>query len=201
MLQEFAQAAGQGARVATVRGRADAVWSSATMCSRTRDGGMTTADLVDCERRLIAAAAGRADERARSCPPAAIERAVAGADRPLTDRAGAGRPGVREQRARRRRRRGARGHRQDVHRRRAALGLRERRLPGDRSRADRPRGARARRRGRDRGVHDRPGADRHRAARRRLRRAHRGRARRGRHGADAPDRAAARARRARRARR
>ena len=46
---------------------------------------MTTADLVDCERRLIATAVDRADERCAVVPTAAIDRAITGVDRPLTD--------------------------------------------------------------------------------------------------------------------
>jgi conjugative relaxase-like TrwC/TraI family protein len=84
VLQEFAQAAAQGAPVATVRGRADRFGRRDDVLA-TRDGGMTTADLVDCERRLIATAVNRADERCAVVSAAAIERAVAGADRPLTD--------------------------------------------------------------------------------------------------------------------
>ncbi|MHB8695908.1 MAG: ATP-dependent DNA helicase, partial [Solirubrobacteraceae bacterium] len=84
VLQEFAQAAAQGAPVETVRGRADRFGRRDDVLP-TRDGGMTTADLVDCERRLIATAVDRADERCAVVSTAAIERAVAGADRPLTD--------------------------------------------------------------------------------------------------------------------
>jgi conjugative relaxase-like TrwC/TraI family protein len=84
VLQEFAQAAAQGAQVATVRGRADRFGQRDDVLP-TRDGGMTTADLVDCERRLIATAVDRADERCAVVSTAAIKRAVAGADRPLTD--------------------------------------------------------------------------------------------------------------------
>ena len=87
VLQEFAQAAAQGAPVETVRGRADRFGRRDDVLP-TRDGGMTTADLVDCERRLIATAVDRADERCAVVSTAAIERAVAGADRPLTDEQG-----------------------------------------------------------------------------------------------------------------
>jgi len=84
VLQEFAQAAAQGAPVETVRGRADRFGRRDDVLP-TREGGMTTADLVDCERRLIATAVDRADERCAVVSTGAIERAVAGADRPLTD--------------------------------------------------------------------------------------------------------------------
>jgi hypothetical protein len=45
---------------------------------------MTTEDLLDCERRLIDAATGRAHEGCAIVPSAAIDRAVAGANRGLT---------------------------------------------------------------------------------------------------------------------
>ena len=44
---------------------------------------MTTAELVDCERRLIAAAVGRAEEGAGIVDASLAERAIARADRPL----------------------------------------------------------------------------------------------------------------------
>jgi AAA domain len=83
VLQEFAQAAGQGARVAVVRARADRFGDRDDVL-RTREGAMTTESLVDCERRLIDAAAGRAAAGCAVVPSAAIGRALAGADRPLT---------------------------------------------------------------------------------------------------------------------
>jgi conjugative relaxase-like TrwC/TraI family protein len=84
VLQEFAQAAGQGARVATVRDRADSFGRRDDVLPA-REGAMTTADLVACEQRLIASAAGRAEERCAVLASAAIERGIAAADRPLTD--------------------------------------------------------------------------------------------------------------------
>ena len=45
---------------------------------------MTTENLVECERRLIDAAAGRAGEGCAIVPAGMIDRAVARADRPLT---------------------------------------------------------------------------------------------------------------------
>jgi conjugative relaxase-like TrwC/TraI family protein len=84
VLQEFAQAAAQGAPVETVRGRAGRFGRRDDVLP-TRDGGMTTTNLVDCERRLISTAVDRADERCAVVSIGAIERAVAGADRPLTD--------------------------------------------------------------------------------------------------------------------
>lgn len=83
VLQEFAQAAGQGARVAVVRGRADRFGDRDDVL-RTQDGAMTTESLVDCERRVIDAAAGRAGEGCAIVPAAVIDRALAGANRPLT---------------------------------------------------------------------------------------------------------------------
>ena len=56
----------------------------ARMCSRPGSGEMTTADLVAVERRLIAAAVGRAGEGAGVVDPPLAERAIAAADRPLT---------------------------------------------------------------------------------------------------------------------
>ena len=90
------------------------------MSSRPTDGEMTTAELVDCERRLIAAAVGRAGEGAGVVDASLAERAIARADRPLTRGAGDGRARDREHRARGHRHPGARRHRQDLHRRRAA---------------------------------------------------------------------------------
>jgi conjugative relaxase-like TrwC/TraI family protein len=83
VLQEFAQAAGQGAQVSVVRGRADRFGDRDDVL-RTRDGAMTTESLVDCERCLIDAAAGRAKEACALVPYAAVDRALAGASRPLT---------------------------------------------------------------------------------------------------------------------
>ena len=64
VLQEFAAAAAQGALVSEVRGRAER-FAERPDVIRTSDGEMTTAELVDCERRLIAAAVGRAGEGSR----------------------------------------------------------------------------------------------------------------------------------------
>lgn len=83
VLQGFAQAAGQGARVLTIRDRAKRFEQRADVL-RTREDGMTTADLVGCERRLIDAAAGRSGERCAIVSATAVDRAVGGADRPLT---------------------------------------------------------------------------------------------------------------------
>jgi conjugative relaxase-like TrwC/TraI family protein len=84
VLREFAQAAKQGARIETVRDRAG--WFGA------RDGvlrasgrEMTTRDLVETERRLIAAAVERVGEGRGVLDERIIERALASADRPPTD--------------------------------------------------------------------------------------------------------------------
>lgn len=83
VLQEFAQAADQGAWVPEIRGRSDRFSARADVL-RTRDGEMTTAELVACERRLIDSAVSRVDERCAVVSDSAIDHAVGGADRPLT---------------------------------------------------------------------------------------------------------------------
>jgi conjugative relaxase-like TrwC/TraI family protein len=83
VLREYAGAAGQGARVEQVRaqggrfaGRGDVLPTVA--------GGLTTHDLVAAERRLIAAALGRAAGGTGVVDEAELERALAATDRPLT---------------------------------------------------------------------------------------------------------------------
>jgi AAA domain len=83
VLQEFAAAAGAGAVVGEVRGQAER-FAERTDVIATRGGGMTTAELVAVERRLISAAVGRAGEAAGIVDPRLAERAIAAADRPLT---------------------------------------------------------------------------------------------------------------------
>ena len=61
MLQEFAAAAGQGASVEEIRAQAERFLGRADVLA-TAAGEFTTADLVECERRLIDAAVGRAGE-------------------------------------------------------------------------------------------------------------------------------------------
>src|SRR5436305_2047252 len=78
-----AVAAGQGARVAVVRGRSDRFGGRADVL-RVRDAGMTTQSLVDCERRLIDVAAGGAEEGRAIVPSGAIDGGLASANRPLT---------------------------------------------------------------------------------------------------------------------
>ena len=48
-------------------------------------GEFTTVELVDCERRLIAAAVGRADEGVGVLDARAVDRVIDAAERPLTD--------------------------------------------------------------------------------------------------------------------
>jgi conjugative relaxase-like TrwC/TraI family protein len=84
VLQEFAQAAAQGARVPAVRERADWFRGRGDIL-RTHDGEMTTRDLVDCERRLIESAADRVGQGCGVVDDRVVERALAAADRPLTD--------------------------------------------------------------------------------------------------------------------
>ncbi len=83
VLQEFAAAAGVGALVTEVRGQA-ARFAERPDVIQTRRGEMTTAELVAVERRLIAAAVGRAGEGAGIVDPSLAERAIGAADRPLT---------------------------------------------------------------------------------------------------------------------
>jgi conjugative relaxase-like TrwC/TraI family protein len=84
VLQEFAQAAAQGARVPEVRGRSDWFVDRQDVL-RTRSGEMTTQDLVGCERQLIDSALGRIDAGCAVVPEGDVARALAAADRRLTD--------------------------------------------------------------------------------------------------------------------
>ena len=84
VLQEFAQAAAQGARVAAVRERADWFVNRDDVL-RTQNGEMTTADLVGCERRPIVSALERIDAGCGIVPEGEIARALAAADGRLTD--------------------------------------------------------------------------------------------------------------------
>jgi len=83
-LRAFAAAAGQGARVDTVRGRATA-FAGRSDVLQTTEGRMTTADLVSSERRLIAAAISRVGEGTAIVDERTLKRALAAMDRPLTD--------------------------------------------------------------------------------------------------------------------
>ena len=84
VLQEFAEAAAQGARVGEVRDRAEWFVDRGDVL-RTRNGEMTTQDLVGCERRLIDSALGRIDAGCAVIPEGEVARALAAADRRLTD--------------------------------------------------------------------------------------------------------------------
>jgi conjugative relaxase-like TrwC/TraI family protein len=83
VLQEFAQAAAQGARVPAVRDRAGSFDQRGDVLL-TQDGERTTANLVACERRLIESALGRAGSDCAVIPEREIDRALASARRPLT---------------------------------------------------------------------------------------------------------------------
>ncbi len=83
LVQELAAAAGQGARVREVRAQADRFAGREDVLATTR-GEMTTAELVECERRLIAAAVGRAGEGSGMVDPSIAERVLSAAGRPLT---------------------------------------------------------------------------------------------------------------------
>ena len=84
VLQQFAASAVQGALASEVRERAERFAERADVIA-TGCGEMTTAELVDCERRLIAAAVGRAGEGTAIVDASLAERAIAGAERPLTE--------------------------------------------------------------------------------------------------------------------
>ena len=83
-LREFAANAAQGARVCEVREQTAGFGSRGDVL-HTAQGRMTTADLVSAERRLIAAAIGRAAAGAAVVDERTLNRALAAADRPLTD--------------------------------------------------------------------------------------------------------------------
>jgi hypothetical protein len=84
VLREFAAAAEQGARVVDVRAQGERFAARGDVLE-TVSGGLTTQDLVAAERRLIAAATGRAGEGVAVIPGDVLERALAGVDRPLSD--------------------------------------------------------------------------------------------------------------------
>ncbi len=83
VLQEFAAAAQAGALVGEVRDMARRFTARTDVLATTR-GEMTTAELVGMERRLIAAAMGRAGEQCCVVEEQLIERSIAAADRVLT---------------------------------------------------------------------------------------------------------------------
>src|ERR1019366_1210350 len=82
-LQEFAAAASQGATVEDIRAQADRFTRRPDVLA-TELGEFTTVDLVDCERRLIASAVGRADDGGGVVDTRTVDRAIAKADRRLT---------------------------------------------------------------------------------------------------------------------
>jgi conjugative relaxase-like TrwC/TraI family protein len=83
VLREFAAAAQVGALVGEVREMASRFTARADVLATTR-GEMTTAELTDIERRLIAATMGRASEHCCVVGERLTERSIAAADRELT---------------------------------------------------------------------------------------------------------------------
>jgi ATP-dependent exoDNAse (exonuclease V) alpha subunit len=83
VLQEFAAAAQAGALLGEVRAMASRFAARADVLATTR-GEMTTAELTDIERRLIAATMGRASEQCCVVGEQVTERSIAAADRELT---------------------------------------------------------------------------------------------------------------------
>jgi conjugative relaxase-like TrwC/TraI family protein len=84
VLQEFAAAARAGALVDEVHAQAEWFMGRGEVVGTAR-GEMTTAGLVEVERRLIAAVVGRADEHCGVVDPQVTGWVLAGADRPLTE--------------------------------------------------------------------------------------------------------------------
>jgi conjugative relaxase-like TrwC/TraI family protein len=83
VLQAFAEAAGQGATVDEVRDQADRFDGRADVLATVRDE-LTSADLVACEERLIAAAVGRADGRVAVVDSRTVDRVIAATPLQLT---------------------------------------------------------------------------------------------------------------------
>lgn len=83
VLQQFAGAARAGALVAEVRGQAQRFTERADVVP-TAHGEMTTAELIACERRLIAAATGRAGEGTARLDEKLVERLASVVKRPLS---------------------------------------------------------------------------------------------------------------------
>jgi len=83
VLQEFAAAAGQGATVEEIRAQAERFTRRPDVLA-TELGEFTTADLVDCERRLITSAVGRAEDVVGVLDSRAVDRVIDAAARPLT---------------------------------------------------------------------------------------------------------------------
>jgi len=84
VLQEFAAAAGQGATVDEIREQADRFTRRPDVLA-TELGEFTTLDLVDCERRLITAAVGRAEDVVGVLDSRTVARVIKAAGRPLPD--------------------------------------------------------------------------------------------------------------------
>ena len=83
VLQEFAAAAGQGATVDEIRAQTGRFTQRPDVLG-TELGEFTTADLVDCERRLIAAAVGRVGAGVGVLDTRGVDRVINAAARPLT---------------------------------------------------------------------------------------------------------------------
>ncbi len=83
VLQEFAAASGAGALVGEVQDMAARFQARADVIVTGR-GGMTTAELVAVERRLIVSAVGRAGEGTGVVEGSRVEHAITAAERPLT---------------------------------------------------------------------------------------------------------------------
>ena len=83
VLQQFAASAQEGADVFQVRAQAQQFAARKDVIATIR-GEMTTSELVQCERRLIDAAVGRAGERNGVVDPKLVDRGIAGAERSLT---------------------------------------------------------------------------------------------------------------------
>jgi conjugative relaxase-like TrwC/TraI family protein len=84
VLQEFAAAAGSGALVPEVRAQAVRFAKREDVLPTIRDE-MTSGELVECERRLIEAVVGRADDGSGFVDTHLVERVIAGHDRSLTN--------------------------------------------------------------------------------------------------------------------
>ena len=82
-LREYAVAAAQGAHVSELRAQGERFARRGDVLG-TVAGGLTTQDLVAAERRLIAAAIGRAGEGTAVVDDAVVDRALAGVDRALS---------------------------------------------------------------------------------------------------------------------
>ena len=125
VLQEFAAAAGQGALVGEIRAQAERFAARGDVLATAR-GEMTTAELVAL-RAPADRSRGRPCRRGDRHRRFLARRACDRRGRPSAHRrAGRGRANGGQLRARSERHPGARRDRQDLHRRRAARGLRER---------------------------------------------------------------------------